>query len=140
MIAVTAATTNSGRAASYIVADALPVEGYNYYRVKSVDMNGKTAFSNIVKVLMGSIKQDITIYPNPITDGVIHLQLTNQPQGKYDIRLPNKIGQVMISKQINHTEGSSTELIKWDYNMAHGLYQLEVSKPDGTQKSINVMY
>ena len=81
-LAVKAATANGGRSAIYVTADVNPVEGYNYYRVKSVDINGKTAYTNVVKVLMGSLKQDITIYPNPITDGMIHLQLMNQPEGK----------------------------------------------------------
>ena len=123
-----------------LIADANPVEGYNYYRVKSMDIDGKTAYTNVVKVLTGSIKQSITIYPNPITDGMIHLQLTNQPEGKYGIRLLNKIGQVILSKQITHAEGSSTEFIKWDFNLAHGMYQLEVSIPGGEVKEISVMY
>ena len=71
---------------------------------------------------------------------MIHLQLVNQPEGKYGIRLFNKLGQVIISRQVIHTEGSSTELIKWDYNLAHGMYKLEVTKPDGSVKTINVMY
>ena len=94
----------------------------------------------MVKVLMGSTKQDIVIVPNPITDGMIHLQLLNQPEGRYGLRLMNKIGQVIVSRQITHMEGSSTELIKWDFNLAHGMYQLEVIKPDGSVKEISVLY
>ena len=139
-IAVKAATANNGGSAVYVIADANPVEGYNYYRVKSVDVNGKLSYTNVVKVLMGSMKQDITIYPNPITDGMIHLQLMNMPEGKYNIRLLNKLGQLIVQKQITHAGGNATELIKWDYNLAHGMYQLEVTKPDGTVKDINVMY
>ena len=139
-VAVRAASINGGRSAIYVITDEKAVEGYNYYRIKSVDINGRTAFTNVVKVLVGSIKQDITIYPNPITDGMIHLQLINQPGGKYGIRLVNKAGQVILSKQIIHSEGNSTEIIKWDYNLAHGMYGLEVTKPDGSIKNINVMY
>ena len=39
--------------------------------------------TQVVKVLMGTLKQDIAIYPNPITDGMIHLQFMNEPAGKY---------------------------------------------------------
>src|SRR5205085_3651651 len=76
-LAVVAATANGGRSAIYVTKDTKPVEGYNYYRVRSMDVNGKTAYTNIVKVFMGSTKQDIFISPNPITDGMIHLQLMN---------------------------------------------------------------
>ena len=139
-IAVTAATANNGGSAVYVIADASLVEGYNFYRVKSVDVNGKTSYTNVVKVLIGSMKQDITIYPNPITDGMIHLQLVNQPAGSYNIRLLNKIGQEIVTKKISHTEGSSTELIKWDYNLAHGIYQLEVTGPVNVPTTISVIY
>jgi hypothetical protein len=139
-IAEKAATANNGGSAVYVIADANPVEGYNYYRVKSMDLNGKMSYTNVVKVLIGSMKQDITIYPNPITDGMIHLQLMNEPEGKYNIRLLNKIGQLIVQKQITHAGGNGTELIKWDYNLAHGMYQLEVTKQDGTVKNINVLY
>ena len=133
-------TANNGGSAIYVAIDASPVEGYNYYRIKSMDINGKTSYTNVVKVLMGSMKQDITIYPNPITDGMIHLQLMNEPEGKYNIRLLNKLGQLILQKQITHAGGNATEFIKWDYNLAHGMYQLEVTRPDGSIKDLNVMY
>ena len=133
-------TANNGGSAIYVALDSKVIEGYNYYRVKSVDVDGKTAYTNVVKVLIGSLKQDITIYPNPITDGMIHLQLMNQPEGKYGIRLLNKLGQTIVNKQITHAGGNATELINWDYNLAHGIYQLEVTKPDGSVKDINVLY
>ena len=71
---------------------------------------------------------------------MIHLQLVNQPEGKYRIRLLNKLGQLIVQKQLTHSEGNGTGLIKWDYNLAHGMYQLEVTRPDGSMKVLNVMY
>ena len=133
-------TANNGGSAVYVSADANPVTGFNYYRVRSTDINGKISYTNVVKVLVGTLKQDITIYPNPITDGMIHLQFTNMPEGKYKIRLLNKLGQVILQKQITRANGNGTELIKWDYNLAHGMYQLEVTRPDESAKDINVLY
>ncbi|MBA3830261.1 MAG: Ig-like domain-containing protein, partial [Taibaiella sp.] len=139
-LTTTAATANGGRSASYLAADARPVNGYNYYRIRSNDLNSKTEYTSIVKVFMGRTKQDIVIYPNPITDGMVHLQFMNEPDGKYGIRLMNKLGQVIVSKQVTRMDGNSTELIKWDFNLAHGMYQLEITKPDGSTKNINVYY
>jgi len=48
------------------------------------------------------------------------------------------MGQVIISKQINHTEGSPTEAIQPDKHLANGIYQLEVTQPDRTTIHINV--
>ena len=120
--AIVPATANNGNSAGYVIPDTRPADGYNYYRIKSMDINGRTGLSNIVKVLMGISKQDITVNTNRITDGIARLQFNNQPAGDYMIRLINKLGQVIVSKQINHADGSSTEIVKWDYNLAPGVY------------------
>jgi hypothetical protein len=135
-IASLPATTNNGGSASYAIADIQPVGGYNYYRIKSVDLNGATATTNIVKVLMGEIGQEITVYPNPVINGKINLVLNNQQAGKYGIRIYNKSGQVIKESQVQHAEGSSTETIKLDNYTPHGIYQLEVMLPDGTRTNI----
>jgi hypothetical protein len=48
--------------------------GNNYYRIKSIDINGEIQYSNIVKIVMSKGRLQITIYPNPVTDGNINLQ------------------------------------------------------------------
>ena len=131
---------NNAALSNYNWLDVHPSEGYNYYRIRSTDINGKTAYSMVVKVFMGKGIQNISVYPNPVTNGTINLHLTNEPGGIYGIRLLNKMGQVMISKQINHAEGSSTETIQLDKYSAHGIYQLEVTKPDGNKVNMNVIY
>ncbi|MFT3908399.1 MAG: Ig-like domain-containing protein [Ferruginibacter sp.] len=139
-IAVKAATGNNGASAAYQAIDEHPVTGYNYYRVRSVDVDGKTQYTNIVKVLVEAPKSDIAIYPNPITNGIVNLQLINLPAGEYSIRLYNKAGQVIMSKKITRAEGTNTEKLNWDYSLAHGMYYLEVIQPDGNKKIIKVLY
>ena len=68
------------------------------------------------------------------------MQFDDQPAGLYNLRLTNKLGQVIVSKQINHTEGNTIEVLEWDYNLAHGVYQLDITRPDGSIKNINLMY
>ena len=139
-IATKAATGNAGTTSIYQSVDEQPVSGYNYYRIRSVDLDGKVNYSNVVKVWMEPQKSDIAIYPNPITNGIVNLQLINQPAGEYKIRLYNNAGQLLYSKQVTHAEGSSTEKINWDYSLAHGMYLLEVVQPDGHRKIIKVLY
>ena len=125
---------------NYNWLDANAVEGYNYYRIKSIDVNGKIEYSKVVKVFIGISRQEITVYPNPVKGGIINLQFNNEPKGIYGIRLLNKLGEVMISRQINHTGGNSTETIRIDNYSAHGTYQLELTKPDGNKVSVSVIY
>ena len=135
----TVAAKNSG-SASYQWTDKDAAPGNNYYRIRSVDKDGKTVYSTVVNVLISNIKSNISIYPNPITDGIIHLQFVNQPQGRYGIRLLNPLGQLIVAKQIEFAGGNGSEGIKWDYNLAHGVYQLEIIKPDKNVEVIRVMY
>jgi hypothetical protein len=137
--AYTVAATNNG-AGSYNWLDEQATPGDNYYRIRMEDESGKISYSDVVKVSIPLGKPSIGIYPNPITDGIIHLQLVNQPKGRYGLRLLNPLGQTIIAKQVEHAGGNATENIKWDYNLAHGVYQLQVLKPDGKIQVIKVMY
>jgi hypothetical protein len=138
-IAYTVAANNAALS-NYKWLDVQPLAGNNYYRIRSTDINMQTVYSNIVKVNMGKVEQTISIYPNPVINGMINLQLNNQPTGIYGIRMLNKSGQVIMERKVQHTEGSSTETIHFNKYLPHGIYQLEVNKPDDTQSTINVIY
>jgi hypothetical protein len=77
--------------------------------------------------------------PNPIADGVIQLQMWNMPGGKYGFRLMNNLGQQIISKQIERSEGSSIETINLAHPVSHGVYQLEITQPSGELKNIKIV-
>ncbi len=68
------------------------------------------------------------IYPNPVTDGFIKLQMTNMPSGNYTIRLLNSLGQTVLIKQFS-SSGNNTETI-WLGERITGVYHLELIKPD----------
>jgi len=125
---------------SYAWVDMNLIPGYYYYRIRSIDKKGNVIYSEKVKVLIGDGRSLFTVYPNPITNGIINLQFINQPAGKYGIRLMNQLGQIIVSKQIERMEGSNTETIQWDYKLAHGIYQIEVTKPNGEVKIIKLFY
>jgi uncharacterized repeat protein (TIGR01451 family) len=132
------ASNNGARIYNWVDESVVP--GYNYYRIRSVDLNGRFTLSQIVKVLITKSHSAIAIHPNRITNGIVNLQLTNQPAGIYTVRLLNPIGQIITSKEMNLAAGSSTQQINWDYKLAHGVYQLQITKPDGVVKVIKVMY
>ncbi|MGN6342135.1 MAG: beta strand repeat-containing protein [Ginsengibacter sp.] len=134
------AAANNEAGSSYQWLDDKAIPGDNYYRIRIEEQTGKISYSDVVKVSIPLGKPSIGIYPNPITDGIIHLQLINQPKGRYGLRLLNPLGQTIIAKQVEYAGGNATEDIKWDYHLAHGVYQLQVLKPDGKISVIKVMY
>ncbi len=125
---------------NYQWLDKQVTAGPHYYRIKYSNTNGKISYSNTVQVIVAYQNPSIKIYPNPVTDGIIHLQFINQPQGRYLIRLLNSLGQTIVTKQTEITGVNVIEKISWNYYLAHGIYQLEITKPDGNMKVIKVLY
>jgi hypothetical protein len=126
---------------TYSLADNSPATGYNYYRIRSIDINGKSTYTQIVKVSVDAIaKSGIAIYPNPVVSGIINLQLTNQPEGIYYVSVTNQIGQPVLSKKIKHNDGNNSESIQLNKTLPHGTYQVEVTKTNGDVEVIKIIY
>ena len=50
---------------TYAFNDNSPLAGFNYYRIRQVDLDGRTSFSEVVRVT-NQVKKNISIYPNPV--------------------------------------------------------------------------
>ncbi|MGG9972080.1 beta strand repeat-containing protein [Ferruginibacter sp. SUN002] len=135
----TVATVTADGSAGYNWLDVNPFSVTNYYRIRSINQNGEVLYSRIVKVTTGKTSPAITAYPNIIENGVTGLQLNNMPKGKYDVRMINSTGQVVLVKQINYAGGTSVETLKIDNASVKGMYQLEITKPDRTKTVLKVL-
>jgi len=83
----------------------------------------------MVKIGKGS--PAVSIYPNPVTNGTISLQLTDMPKGTYQLRLLNSAGQLVFTQQITHAGANGTQTITLVSGIAKGNYFLEMSGPEG---------
>ena len=130
----------NGDASAYQWTDKNPSPGCHYYRIKSIDRSGAVTFSPVVKALIKESKRSIVLYPNPVADRVIHLQMNQQPEGKFLIRLLDASGKALMEKSIEHTSENSTENIPLKSMIAHGYYRLEITAPAGAVTVINFLY
>lgn len=126
------------RGVSYEWTDEDPFEGNNYYRIRSVSRDGKINYTPTVKVVMAKATSSISVYPNPVTDGSIHLKFNNQPLGIYTIRLFNSLGQQILSYKITLAQPSREESVSIN-DLPIGIYQVEVVKPDGNTQFIKII-
>jgi hypothetical protein len=60
---------NSHESLDYSYIDAAPLPGTNYYRLRQVDRDGKSAYSKIELVIFGSAP-GVRVYPNPAANTV----------------------------------------------------------------------
>lgn len=131
----------SGNSSSgnYNWLDLNPSGGNNYYRIRNTDRDGSSAYSRVVKANIDNHPGEITLYPNPISGGVLNLELHNLVKGKYQIRLFMTSGQLLLSKVINHAGGSATEKITISQHIAKGAYNLEITDPGKRKKTMNII-
>jgi Secretion system C-terminal sorting domain len=62
------ASANSTSISKYDFIHAYPVSGFNYYRIKQIDLDGSFTYSVIVKVLNKDNIKATFIAPNPVVD------------------------------------------------------------------------
>lgn len=139
-IASTNASANNGNSATYVITDHHLVPGYNYYRVKSIDIDGKFEYSTVVKVNVVSTGDDITVFPNPALNGRINIEIDNQLAGKFIARLFTKTGQLIMQKDFEKPTAPLTQALQVDAGIPHGIYNLIIAKPDGTTKIIKIEF
>ena len=58
-----AGTTN--KVQSYTEKDEAPITNEVYYRLKQTDYDGTFTYSDVVTVVKSSVKEELTVYPNP---------------------------------------------------------------------------
>ena len=123
----TVAARNAGAATqAYRFDDTRALSGWNYYRIKSVDNDGRIRYTSIVKVMLGKAASSITVNPNPVEGERMNLQLLNQPAGRYTLRLLTMDGRSVLTRTIEHAGGNATQQITLPRLMANGQYSLEV--------------
>lgn len=94
-----AAAGNSSTVSNYNFTHLKPVAGFNYYRIKQIDIDGSFKYSVIVKVLnRNDIKQTI-IAPNPVVD-VLNIV---EPATKFInmVEVYDSKGTLVIRKVVN---------------------------------------
>jgi hypothetical protein len=105
------AVGNSNSERHYSFVDASPLKGWNYYRIKQVDHDGKFTFSNIAAVNFDSKSgTPMVIYPNPAKDKLT-VEYTAERAGKLDLQVVDGKGAVLISQVMGFSAGRNNETV-----------------------------
>ncbi len=123
-------TVKANNSKAYSGIDVSPNQGANYYRVMSIGDDGKKQYSNIVLVKVGRRNSSVSIYPNPIKGNRVNLQLENIEKGNYDLQVINTLGQVLLSRTIQHNGGSATQSVQLPNNLSKGNYVIKLANQE----------
>jgi lysophospholipase L1-like esterase len=84
---------NSNTKTRYSYSDRKPSPGKNYYRLKQVDLDGKSSFSQVIQVTQRSAPQTIILYPVPATS-VIHLKIAADKKEIVTVSIIDRSGNI----------------------------------------------
>lgn len=112
---------NSYNTKSYQWTDLRPLQGVNYYRLRSLNLDQSAQYSEIRKVLINR-KQIANVFPNPAKE-LIQVQLMNPRNESNIIELYN-----MQGTRVMQTRSNATVVVIPVNKLARGLYQLRITR------------
>lgn len=68
---------NSSEKLSYTFTDSKPFNGENHYRLKQIDIDGKSSYSKTSRVTFGGGTTSVQVYPNPANVGIVRVKGNN---------------------------------------------------------------
>lgn len=120
----------NGSTQKYTLTDLQPLPGTSYYRLKQVDRDGKTAYSDIASVTM-SADGALAITPNPVQNQ-LRILLQSEKASTANFEVLDMKGKRMMTQTKGINEGANTIIIP-AASLAKGVYILRVIQNSSVQ-------
>ncbi len=112
---------------TYNFADVSATSGILFYRIRSVDYDGKAMLGNIAKINMAKSKLAGITVINPVKSGRVEMQLNGLNPGTYRVAFNTTGGGVVASKMVNVQGSSVSVTLDLPASVGKGLYMLTVT-------------
>lgn len=120
-------TGNSFSPNTYTYLDATPVSGTSWYRLRQIDLNGASSYSEVRSVTFaGKAPLIRNVYPNPVRDGILHVTLDVAASSNMQLEIYDPSGRVAYTVSESFTPGEATLQLPVNA-LAAGVYFLKVS-------------
>ena len=106
----------NNRPGTYGWTDAQPLPGQNYYRLKTIDLDGTTTVSEVVEVNMGESSAELSVFPNPVRET---LNVARQSDAPAPYRIFDLLGREVARGQL---QGTVTTIVVEE--LSAGTYRL----------------
>lgn len=111
---------NSNIPLAYQFTDQLTTSGTYYYRLKQIDFDGTTSYSNIIAVYF-EFDVQMMVYPNPAQDWII-IQAKNA-KTSYRIQIFSTSGNLILEELLENRDGQHQVDIR---NLPKGVYFVSI--------------
>jgi xyloglucan-specific exo-beta-1,4-glucanase len=109
---------NSSVLHTYNFQDKDPVAGYNYYRLKQVDINNEYTYSEVRKIDM-DLSGEIVLFPNPAKNSIT----VGMPDALVNMEVYDALGNIIYKK----TNTQETETTLDVSNFKAGIYTVKIN-------------
>ncbi len=124
----TIASVKANNASSYSYVDANVSPNQNIYRIKAVDKDGKISISSSTGIqLNNSLQASLSVYPNPVVNGKVNVQINNLPKGIYRANVFEGLGKLIHSSVVQYQGGVLSQTLDIANLKAAGNYYLQLT-------------
>ncbi|HMV91315.1 MAG TPA: T9SS type A sorting domain-containing protein, partial [Cyclobacteriaceae bacterium] len=113
---------------AYTLTDVNAVNGTNYYRLKSVDVDGSFEYSPIVSVAV-EVSKTISVYPNPSNGDFVNVVSSFEMSDNTTVTIFSEGGVLLQKTQITEREAR----IDFTHHLASGVYILKYTSSEYLQ-------
>jgi hypothetical protein len=115
----------------YEIIDNKPLFGDSYYRIQSIDKDGKASYTETKKITINDKQQTTSIYPNPATTTI---NIASQ-QNIQQIKLINQLGQTLQQLNNLNTKHQTINIEQF----AKGIYIVQITTLNGEIKTQKIV-
>lgn len=112
------------------------VSNTNFYRIKVVNIDGSSEFSNSIKIASKIKDFDITMLTNVISNNQITLLIQSVSKGNLNCFLVDELGRILQSNQVRFQNGAQENIINIDANLPKGIYFLKLFVENNTSSFV----
>ncbi|MBP7183921.1 MAG: T9SS type A sorting domain-containing protein [Saprospiraceae bacterium] len=123
---------NSNEVNEYHQLDTKAVRGYNYYRLKIIDIDGTTVYSEVRIIKLGNKQIQTAVYPNPFKDN-ININLEIKEYQRLKIQLINVLGEIVEQRAVNGVNGTNFFSLDNLNYLPNGTYTLRIEGLQGVE-------
>ncbi len=119
--------------------DAKPLSGLNYYRIKIIDPNDKSYFSNTISFMLKTKGFEIlNISPNPVAKENAVLKINTGEKLQVNISISDFSGRIILTQAAQLLPGINQVTLNTQ-SLARGAYQVTTYSPGETPKTARLI-
>ena len=123
------AANNSTGVNQYSFTHAGLAPGLHYYRIRRIDKDGKSDYTDTKTVKISTTGANVQVRPNPVVGSTLVLAVTVQQSSKTFVQVLSVDGKVMLQQSINLTAGNNLVNLNVS-NVPTGIYLVQVQLAD----------